>query len=207
MQRIVFEEPYEFVPPYRGAWWPTIIQRFDLYKHYLRNDQGVVDFEVRHAERLRASLAAGHGIMLTPNHARPGDPIVMGVVAKEARTHVYAMASWHLFKQDWHLIHNYITTTWRLKHSPVANIRKGDDQSLIKRLQKSGCEINEHPFGYRSIHYIVESSPSKRRCFAEIQVRTIFEEGWSEIDHRTRYPYNIDDPLLGHQPVWNIPRS
>jgi len=39
--------------------------------------------------------------MLAPNHARPGDPIVMGVVAKAARTHVYAMASWHLFKQDW----------------------------------------------------------------------------------------------------------
>ena len=100
MQRIVFEEPYTFIPPYRGHWWPAIIQRFGLYKHYLRNDQGVVDFEVRHAERLRESLAAGHGIMLTPNHSRPGDPIVMGVVAKEARTHVFAMASWHLFKQD-----------------------------------------------------------------------------------------------------------
>jgi 1-acyl-sn-glycerol-3-phosphate acyltransferase len=101
MQRIVFEEPYEFIPPYRGWLWPTIIQKFGLYKRYLRLDQGVVDFEVRHAERLRQSLAAGHGIMLTPNHARPGDPIVMGVVAKEANTHVYAMASWHLFKQDW----------------------------------------------------------------------------------------------------------
>ena len=101
MQRIVFEEPYEFVPPHRGTWWPSFIQRFQLYKRYLRNDEGIVDFECRHVERLKSSLAAGHGIMLTPNHARPGDPIVMGVLANAADTHVYAMASWHLFKQDW----------------------------------------------------------------------------------------------------------
>ena len=101
MQRIVFEEPYEFIPPHRGTWWPSFIQAFELYKRYLRNDGGIVDFECRHVERLKASLAAGHGIMLTPNHARPADPIVMGVLAKAAGTHVYAMASWHLFKQDW----------------------------------------------------------------------------------------------------------
>ena len=100
MQRIVFEEPYEFIPPYRGTWWPSFIQYFDLYKIYLRG-QGIVDFEVRCAERLKASLDAGHGIMLTPNHARPADPVVMGVVAKEVKTHVYAMASWHLFKVSW----------------------------------------------------------------------------------------------------------
>ncbi|MCA9267805.1 MAG: 1-acyl-sn-glycerol-3-phosphate acyltransferase [Planctomycetales bacterium] len=101
MQRIVFEEPYEFIPPYRGNWWPSFIQLFELYKIYLRKDQGIVDFECRHVERLKASLAAGHGIMLAPNHARPGDPIVMGVLAKAAGTHVFGMASWHLFKQDW----------------------------------------------------------------------------------------------------------
>jgi len=100
MQRIVFEEPYEFIPPHRGTWWPSFIQAFGLYKRYLRKVEGVVDFETRHVERLKASLSAGHGIMLTPNHARPGDPIVMGVLAKAARMHVYAMASWHLFKQD-----------------------------------------------------------------------------------------------------------
>ena len=101
MQRIVVEEPYEFIPPHHGNWWPSFIQCFELHKRYLRKDEGVVDFECRNVERLKESLAAGHGIMLTPNHARPGDPIVMGVLAKAAKTHVYAMASWHLFKQDW----------------------------------------------------------------------------------------------------------
>ena len=30
----------------------------------------------------------------------------------------------------------------------------------------------------------------------EIQVRTVFEEAWSEIDHIIRYPYDVDNPVL-----------
>jgi len=33
---------------------------------------------------------------------------------------------------------------------------------------------------------------------SEIQVRTLFEEGWSEIDHRVRYPNFSDNPLLAY---------
>lgn len=32
--------------------------------------------------------------------------------------------------------------------------------------------------------------------YAEVQVRSIFEEGWSEIDHRIRYPYNQNNKLF-----------
>ena len=100
MQEIVFEKPYEFIPPHRGNWWPSFIQRFRLIDRYLRRSEGVVSYECRHAERLRASLDQGHGILLTPNHSRPGDPIVMGFLARDVRTHVFAMASWHLYQQD-----------------------------------------------------------------------------------------------------------
>lgn len=30
----------------------------------------------------------------------------------------------------------------------------------------------------------------------EIQVRTVFEEAWSEIDHLMRYPYDVDNPII-----------
>lgn len=101
MQNIVIEKPYKFRPPHRGNWWPSIIQAFDLYWPHLRRSEGVVSCEVRNEERLAASLEAGHGIMLTPNHARNADPIVIGALAKKVHTHVFAMASWHLFNQDW----------------------------------------------------------------------------------------------------------
>ena len=99
MQKIIIEKPYQFIPPHRGNWWPSFIQRFKLIDIYLKR-QGIETFECRHSERLRASLDAGHGIMLAPNHARPDDPIAIGWLAREVRTHVFAMASWHLFHQD-----------------------------------------------------------------------------------------------------------
>jgi len=101
MQKVVIEKPYKFIPPHRGNWWPSIVQWLDLYSGYLRRREGVVAHEVRDAQRLRESLAAGHGILLTPNHCRLADALVMGYLAREVRTHVFAMASWHLFNQDW----------------------------------------------------------------------------------------------------------
>jgi hypothetical protein len=61
----------------------------------------VVSYEIIHADRLRESLRTGDGIMLAPNHCRYADPLVMGWLAREVRTHVYAMASWHLFNKSW----------------------------------------------------------------------------------------------------------
>jgi 1-acyl-sn-glycerol-3-phosphate acyltransferase len=100
MQDVIVEKPYEFIPPTRHTWWSTIIRDLNLHGIWLRRDQGVESYEVRDADRLKRSLDAGHGVLLTPNHCRIGDPLVMGWLAREVRCHVYAMASWHLFHQS-----------------------------------------------------------------------------------------------------------
>jgi len=98
MQQIFIEKPYQFVPPVYSDWWPPILR---LYIHrYMRKVFGVHSLEFRHVERLRASLDAGHSIILAPNHCRLSDPIVLGVMALEAGTNLFAMASWHLFQQS-----------------------------------------------------------------------------------------------------------
>ena len=48
----------------------------------------------------KASVDAGHGVLLTPNHCRMCDPLVLGEVAKQLRISYYAMVSWHAFQQD-----------------------------------------------------------------------------------------------------------
>ena len=53
MQNIVIEQPYKFVPPHRGTWWPNFIQTTNLCGHYLRRTHGIVEYECRSAERLR----------------------------------------------------------------------------------------------------------------------------------------------------------
>ncbi|QDT00026.1 lysophospholipid acyltransferase family protein [Adhaeretor mobilis] len=99
MQRVVIDEPYEFVPPVKAEWWPTLIQYY-LTRH-LRKAYGIHEVEVRDAEKLRASVEAGHGIIISPNHCRMSDPLTMGMLSREIDRHLYSMASWHLFKQSW----------------------------------------------------------------------------------------------------------
>lgn len=102
----------------------------------------------------------------------------------------------HLFKDDWENIDQYIMSTWERKETPTANIRNGDSEELTKKYEEKKYSIKEHKYGYRSVHYILESSPTKQSFAAELQVRTIFEEAWSEIDHTIRYPYDLENPIL-----------
>ncbi|WP_317192386.1 RelA/SpoT domain-containing protein [Hymenobacter jeongseonensis] len=81
----------------------------------------------------------------------------------------------HLFKGDWQRIHKFITNTWELLEAPTAYYRKGDSGEVLSMFTKQNCEVKEHPAGYRSVHYIVETSPTKTKRYVEIQVRTIFE--------------------------------
>lgn len=100
----------------------------------------------------------------------------------------------HLYKDDWRLVHQYILETYELNEPPIAYIREGDETDLYTN---NGCEIKVHPRKYRSVHYIIKVQPTKETFKAEIQVRTLFEEAWSEIDHEIRYPNNTENLVLG----------
>jgi ppGpp synthetase/RelA/SpoT-type nucleotidyltranferase len=116
-------------------------------------------------------------------------------------TDLIGVRALHLFKDDWSEIHKEIIRIWDLHEEPIAYIREGD---YIEDFKENGCRIVEHPAGYRSVHYLVKSQATKRLSIAEIQVRTLFEEGWSEIDHQMRYPYEVDNLLLaGYLAVFN----
>lgn len=101
MQNVLIEKPYKFMPPKKATWPIKLIMYSGIYKRWLKKTEGVVAAEVRGAQRIKASIDAGHSIMLTPNHTRTADPIVMGHLGREVGCTFYAMASWHLFNQNW----------------------------------------------------------------------------------------------------------
>src|SRR5579872_10304 len=111
-------------------------------------------------------------------------------------TDLIGIRALHLFKHEWLPIHEFVTSAWELHEEPIAYVREGDPEAVIEDLIKAKFNVQRHPFGYRSIHYVIKSSPGKTIHLAELQVRTLFEEGWSEIDHRVRYPRQSDDPYL-----------
>lgn len=98
MQNVVIDRPYEFVPPYRGTIWPTLLRMY--VGRYLDRHHGIVRVEHKGVEHLQASLSAGHGIVLAANHCRDCDPLVVGTLSKAAGCLFYLLASWHVFMQS-----------------------------------------------------------------------------------------------------------
>ena len=66
---------------------------------------------------------------------------------------------------------------------PVAYLTGIDDKELY---QDPSLRVDSSKSHYRSIHYIIRY----KNLYFEIQVRTLFEEGWLEFDHRIKYPYD-----------------
>lgn len=144
---MVSERPYEFLPPYHGRFWTTVLGR--LLRPYLKWQFGIERLEFIGLERLRASHAAGHGILLTPNHPRPCDPFVMGQLSIELGPPFFMMASWHLFLNGgWQ--------AWALHRLGAFSIyREGMDKASIQAaigiLESAERPLVIFPEGYISL--------------------------------------------------------
>ena len=95
-QLIVTDSAYRFVPPHEGNFWPRILSR--LASRILKRKYAVHDIEVRGAERLIPLIQNRDGILLTPNHCRMSDALVLQALSRELRQPFFVMASSHLFR-------------------------------------------------------------------------------------------------------------
>ena len=91
-------KPYRFVPPRFGRFIPALLQR--CLPWYMDHKYGVEQWEVRGAKGLRASIDAGHGIILTPNHSRDSDSVGIGFTGIRAETFPHVMAGWHVLLES-----------------------------------------------------------------------------------------------------------
>ncbi len=116
-----------------------------------------------------------------------------------------------LYREEWTHFHKYITS--RFENNPeiylVDRLKDFDEDvdhyyiaEKPKVYKRAGdtkiyddTEIEIKSGGiYRSLHYIIKY----KGYYVEIQGRTLFEEGWSEIDHDIVYPYYKDDEMLNN---------
>ena len=117
---------------------------------------------------------------------------------KEYITDLMGLRILILFKEDWREVHSFLIQKYGEKfiEEPFAYIRKGDNRSLYNGIVKIK---EERP--YRSVHYVIRH---ENGAGLEVQVRTLFEEAWSEVDHKIRYPYNIDNEMInGYLEIMN----
>ena len=105
----------------------------------------------------------------------------------------------YVFKSDYYPVHEQI---WKkYEHQMAENIhiklRKGDKKDIFEKILKHDPMI-EDDFEYRAIHYTMHINDKETKdARLEIQSRTIFEEGWSEINHKLVYKNkNVSDFLI-----------
>lgn len=114
----------------------------------------------------------------------------------EVVTDLVGVRALHLFKDQVFTIHERIKGAWSFGEKPVSYIREGDHSDLVEQFKAHGITPKIHKAGYRSVHYILKMKATLKQVLIEVQVRTIFEEGWSEIDHKVRYPNFSDNKQL-----------
>jgi len=68
---------------------------------------------------------------------------------------------------------------------PFANIWDEESRSYFEGI---GIRTEVNPRLYSSVHYVVQPR-SKAKITCEIQVRTLADEIWGEIDHKINYPH------------------
>ena len=114
-----------------------------------------------------------------------------------------------LYREDWIHFHRYITG--RFENDPgqyvadrLRDFDEDPDHAYIAERPKvykragdtkiyDGAQIDIITNGiYRSLHYTIKY----KGYYVEIQGRTLFEEGWSEIDHDIVYKESEDDEML-----------
>lgn len=176
--------------------WDILEQIYDDYNKYRKSYETQAE--------LIANILRGHNkVHSVKTRVKDGDHLIEKIIRKtqdrknkygndfkfsldnykEEITDLLGIRVIHIFKEDWEEIHDFISRMWNVNEI-VANIREGDN---TKKFEELGIHVCSRLSGYRSVHYLVESYPTTSKVIAEIQVRTIFEEGYGEIDHQLRY--------------------
>lgn len=100
----------------------------------------------------------------------------------------------HLYQNQFSEIHKYImkkitTKSWKLLEKPVAYTWDPESVEYFKSFKIKTSIKSSY---YTSVHYLVAPANDEDEISCEIQVRTLFEEAWGEIDHSINYPVKTD---------------
>lgn len=95
----------------------------------------------------------------------------------------------HLYQDQFSIIHHEILAKvdakdWYLPEPPKAYTWDPESKQFFEAL---GINVQVKESFYTSVHYIVRPRQDSPLC-CEIQVRTLFEEIWGEVDHTLNYP-------------------
>ena len=94
----------------------------------------------------------------------------------------------YVFKRDYLAIHKQLMKAYDAQRTEDVHIKlkAGDDRKIYSGIKKPKPVFDENSV-YRSIHYTLRATEKTDSPRVEIQTRTVFEEAWSEINHKLVY--------------------
>lgn len=112
-------------------------------------------------------------------------------------TDIYGIRILHLHHKQFTHIHDFFMD--KVKNNELALFEKpkayGWDPEYKEFFENLDINYQQKESSYTSVHYVFQHvKDSKATC--EIQVRTLCEELWGEIDHLINYPKKAEDPAI-----------
>ncbi len=108
-------------------------------------------------------------------------------------TDIIGIRALYVFKSDYLPLHKMLISKYKKNfcEKPQVKLRRGDDPSIYYGLKNVEFQ---NGVDYRSIHYTIRHINHEGIIIPiEIQTRSIFEEGWSEINHKLLYKREYSD--------------
>ncbi|MDO8289059.1 MAG: RelA/SpoT domain-containing protein [Parvibaculum sp.] len=99
----------------------------------------------------------------------------------------------HLFQEDFGAIDTIVrkkvsSGDWIFAERPKAYTWDPEAAAFFEQFDLA---VSQKSTSYTSVHYLVQPK-AKSHIYCEIQVRTLFEEIWGEVDHQINYPKPTD---------------
>lgn len=113
----------------------------------------------------------------------------------------------HLHTSQMEMIHKHLSAVLKKHEYPIIegpDARTWDDE-YKKYFSDLGFGTKASESMYTSVHYVVGSS-SKLQMTCEIQVRTLMEEVWGEVDHTLNYPHKTKS-VACHEQIRALARA
>lgn len=101
----------------------------------------------------------------------------------------------YLYQDQFQLIHNELlkkvdeTKDWMFVEAPKAYTWDPETREYFEKLN---IHTEVRDIYYTSVHYVIKPNNELSNITCEIQVRTLFEEIWGEIDHTINYPHQTE---------------
>lgn len=184
----------------------SLVDHFVSKRHLFEVLLKSVEASIANSYTLRPSVHSIKSRIKDPEHLK--DKLIRKFLEAQQKNRAFTITSKNLFSKitdliGFRIIHLHTTQfqnidielkkifneqAWVLQEGPSA--RTWDDESR-NYFRSIGIAVNKSPNMYTSVHYIIKAN-SSLPLTCEIQVRTLMEEVWGEVDHTINYPHKTE---------------